>query len=160
VCYGRAHGQGDEAEAGGEAVVIFLAIALASAQQAPRFVVPTMPGLAADWECEMMRRVARDIGANLPMTFDATSRTESISVDCARRRVVWNNTGHVPATVTREAWRARKQSDWNASICRGSIWRDMQPRGWEFQQYQALPGGELIIFNAARCSRGGKQRDH
>jgi hypothetical protein len=132
---------------------MLLALALATMPHAPRMVLPSMPEPTDAERCETMRALAGQIRSNLPMMFDATSRTETIEVDCRRRRVVWSNSGVIPVGPPREGWRARKQSDWNAAICRDPVWKWMRIRGWRFLQAQASQGGERIIFDAERCPR-------
>jgi hypothetical protein len=79
---------------------------------------------------------------------DALAPTSTVSVLCSYRTVTWSEVVGSATSKMREGWFARKQEQWNRSICSDPVRSALARRGWRFVQNITFKEGNSFTMDA------------
>ena len=79
---------------------------------------------------------------------DALAPTSTVSVLCSYRTVIWSEVVGSATSKMREGWFARKQEEWNRSICSDPVRSALARRGWRFVQNITFKEGNSFTMDA------------
>jgi hypothetical protein len=110
------------------------------------------PALALDDRdiCVLAEQLAVAAQKDVGIWIDRATRNAGMRVSCDAKTIEYSRFTYAPSASMTDAWKARKDADWNGMHCDSAIWRDAIVRGWKIILSQTAADGGRVSFTA-RC---------
>jgi hypothetical protein len=110
------------------------------------------PTLAFDDKsfCVAAQQLAIAAEKDIGIWVNRVTRKAGMNVLCDRKVVESTHFTYLPASSMTERWKAARASEWNASQCSSSLWREAIDNGWSVVlQVASSDGGRATL--KAQC---------
>jgi hypothetical protein len=144
----RSRARGRRAQSGAIAAAVLCALLCAGLRAGPAIA----PAFALDDRdiCVLAQQLAVAAEKDVGIWIDRATRNAGMFVSCDARTIEYNRFTYASSASMTDAWKARKNADWNTTHCDSAIWRDAIGRGWKIILSETAADGGRVSFTA-RC---------